>query len=312
MKKIKFLAVLAFFAIAACDKIDDPIPEGLGISGLFVGGVEIIPDPSFDLTDTNSIKTFIDTNVWTTINGGDNSNTKFVTLEEFTGHRCTSCPTGTREITRLKGIFNERLIPIGIHTGTFAVPDKSGSPQYSTDFRVGGDDDDAFIYVDRFGVEGNPRGIVNRIGVAGAETTWESSIRTELANLPDAKLALTTHYDSVNNVIRAQADIEWNTTPSSNNMNIQLYVIEGKIFDWQLDNGVINPNYEHKFVLRKIVNGTFGRKLRDAEIGDTEKVQYIFKADSKWKAKNVEVVAFVFNNVQGAYKVIQANSAFVK
>lgn len=315
MKKFKILAFVVSVSFIACDKIDDPIPKDLGTSVQSGDGVEVIADPSLGLLDTASIRNFIQNNVWTNLEGADNSETKFILLEEFTGHKCTSCPNGTREISRLKkDIFGDTLIPVGIHTGSFAVPDKSGNPQYSTDFRVGGDDDVAEAYVMAFQVAGNPRGIVNRVGVAEAETQWEASIRARLAESgPAAKLALTTHYDSINNIIRAQADIEWNTSLDSlDKYNLQFYVIEGKIFDWQLDNGVIKFDYEHKFVLRKIVNGTFGKELKAPISGDIEKIQYIFNADSKWKAKNVEVIAFIFKNDPNAYEVIQANSAYIK
>lgn len=311
MKNIKFLVLsLVFgFGITSCDKVDDPIPSDLGTSISLDGDVEFISEPDLGLTDTTSLKNFISSNSWDTTAGADNSNTRFIVLEEFTGHKCSSCPRGTREISRLKGIFGEQLIPVGIHTGFFANPNPAGSAMYTTDFRVSGGHGTA--YVNAFKVSGNPRGIVNRVGIAKAETQWEADINAVKDLAPDATLALTNYYDSTNHNVRAQVDITWNTA-STKQYHVQLYVIEGKIIDWQLDGSFDDPNYEHKFVLRKVVNDTFGKELQTATVGGTEKIQYIFNLDENWKAKNVEVVAFIFNNDPNDYEVIQANSAFIQ
>ena len=312
MKKISYIAILFFGLSVACDKIDDPIPADLGTSVSLDGDVEFISEPEFNLNDSNDLKSFITNNVWDTTNGSDNSNRRFIVLEEFTGHKCSSCPRGTREVSRLKTIFGEQLIPVGIHTDFFARPNPPGSSMYTTDFRIlDGQTDIGKEYVQAFTVSGNPRGIVNRVGIAKAETQWEADIIAVKDLAPSVSLSLSNYYDSINHVVRAQVEIDWKTT-SSKKFNLQLYVIEGKIIDWQLDGSIDNPNYEHKFVLRKIVNSTFGKELKTAVNGETEKFQYIFKMDNEWKAKNSEVVAFIFNNDANAYEVIQANSAYVK
>jgi len=309
MKKISYIAVLFFGLTLACDKIDDPIPANLGTSVSLDGDVEFISEPEFNLNDSNALKGFITNNVWDTANGADNSNRRFIVLEEFTGQKCSSCPRGAREISRLKTIFGEQLIPVGIHTGFFATPNPPGSTMYTTDFRAPGGHGAEYVRV--FKVSGNPRGIVNRVGIAKAETQWEADIIAVKDDAPDAVLSLSNYYDSINHVVRSQVEIDWNTT-STSKYHLQLYVIEGKIIDWQLDGSTDVSDYEHKFVLRKVVNSTFGKELNPAMVGGSEKFQYIFQMDMDWKAKNSEVVAFIFNNDESAYDVIQANSAYVK
>lgn len=315
MKITKTFILIFIFTIFGCDKIDDPIPSDLGTSIAFGEGVEFIPSPELGLTDSASIRNFIDSNVWTLVQGADNSTRRFIILEEFTGHKCTSCPKGTREILRLQDRFKEQLIPVGIHTGQFAKPNAPGSFMYTTDFRIkssdGSNEDVGKAYSDRFVVDGNPRGVVSRIGTVEPETAWESSIEAILGDQPKAKLDITNYYDSINHVVRSQIDIEW-LESLSEGYNLQLYAIEGKIFDWQLDGPLDDPDYEHKFVLRKIVNGTFGKSLKPANLGDEEKIQYIFSLDNNWVGKNMEVVAFIFNNDQTVNEVIQANSAFLQ
>ena len=309
MNKLSYIAILFFGITVACDKIDDPIPADLGSSVSLDGDVQFISEPEFNLTDSNSLISFITNNVWDTTNGSDNSNRRFIVLEEFTGQKCSSCPRGTREISRLKDIFNEQLIPVGIHTGFFANPNPPTADKYTTDFRAPGGHGTA--YVQAFKVSGNPRGIVNRVGIAKAETQWEADINAVKDIAQEATLSLSNYYDSINHVVRSQVEIDLNI-PSSNEYHLQLYVIEGKIIDWQLDGAIDVPDYEHKFVLRKVVNSTFGKELDTAVVGGSEKFQYIFKMDNEWKAKNSEVVAFIFDNDPNAYEVIQANSAYVK
>ena len=95
MKMNKFFSGLTLaILIIGCDKISDPIPRDLGTSIDVGGGVEIIAEPEFGFTDSASIAQFIDTNTWRTATGADNSTRRFIVLEEFTGHKCTSCPKG--------------------------------------------------------------------------------------------------------------------------------------------------------------------------------------------------------------------------
>ena len=314
MKMNKFFSGLTLATLfIGCDKISDPIPRDLGTSIDLGGGVEIIAEPEFGFTDSASIAQFIDTNTWRTATGADNSTRRFIVLEEFTGHKCTSCPKGTREIVRLQGVFGEQLIPVGIHAGQFARPNGPGSFMYTTDFRIkgeGGNDDVGKAYSDLFVVDGYPRGVVSRIGRVEPETAWEASIQNILADLPLAKMGMTNYYDSINNVVRSQVDIEW-LLPATEQYSLQFYAIEGKIIDWQLDGAFDNPNYEHKFVLRKIVNGVFGKTLEDPIVGAEQKIQYIFNLDDNWETKNMEIVAFIFNRDQAINETIQANSAFI-
>jgi len=89
-------------------------------------------------------------------------------------------------------------------------------------------------------------------------------------------------------------------------------LLESNIIDWQKDGALDVPDYNHKHMLRKVVNGTYGKELEPTEVGEIEKIQYITTFNSDFKPENMEVVAFVFNSDPSSYEIIQANAVHLK
>ena len=311
----KFALLFSFITFLwACDKVDDPIPSNIGET-VENQGTSYILDKSFGVGNVSQLINFLDNNNWSdTVNAPDNSAQRFITLEEFTGHTCQFCPIGTRELTRLKGIYGNQLIPIGIHAGGFAVP-KEG-PKYTTDFRVDGGHGE--IYVQEFNqADAYPRGIVSRLGdIAKSQNEWNKDIKSIKDLAPSVILKMTNYYDPVNKIIRSNLEITW-LKSLTEEYNLQVFVLEDHIIDWQLD-ATTNPNdipdYDHRHVLRKVVNDTYGKTLSAAELGTTETIQYIFPFTENLvpdNDKNIEVVAFIFNSDPSSLEVIQANAAHI-
>ena len=309
MKKLNYLTIVILLFSMACDKVSNPIPPNAGNS-IFFEGKEFIFDPSITITDTIALKNYINNNTWDTVSGGDNSNQRFITLEEFTGHTCRQCPGGTREITRLKGVFGKQLIPVGIHSGNFAEPKPPPSDKYTSDYRVEGGHGE--IYQSRFNLSGYPSGIVSRLGgTVSSVSQWEADINSIKDDTPAAILKMTNFYSSSLNVIRTDLEVEWKQSLAGQ-YNIQLYVVEDSIVDWQLDLNTDVENYAHRHVLRKVVNDTFGKGLQAASNGDKESIQYIIPINSSWKAQHIDVVAFIYNAEDNSDEVIQANSGHIQ
>jgi hypothetical protein len=53
---------------------------------------------------------------------GNELETANVLIEEFGGVRCVGCPAGHSLIKELKGIYEDKLIVISVHTGSFSIP----------------------------------------------------------------------------------------------------------------------------------------------------------------------------------------------
>lgn len=305
--KFTFLSLISLITFSACDKIADPFPRELGKS-IFLNDTEYIVDKDFNVGNTNELNSFIDDNTWGTASAPDNSAARFVLLEEFTGHKCTFCPRGTREIVRLDGIYGDTLIPVGIHAGGFAFPDPL-IQGFDTDFRVEGGHGETYNGI--FNVSVYPSGVVSRLDDASGLDQWAPDIEAIKNDSPIAILKMTNYFSASNNAVRSNIEITWLATKPEQ-YNLQLYLVEDHIIDWQLDLGTKNPTYDHRHILRKVVNDTFGKTLAAAVNGGSEKIEYIFSSNASWNPDNLEVVAFIYNSDENNRVAIQANAAHVK
>ncbi|MBL4708266.1 MAG: Omp28-related outer membrane protein [Flavobacteriales bacterium] len=308
MRKITILLFsLALFN--ACDKIDDPIPDSIGTT-VQIGDIQYVADPSLNIS-TDSILDFIASKTWDSITGPNNSSQRFVVLEEFTGHKCRACPNGAREIQRLVGEYGDQLIPIAIHsTNSFAAPEPSGN-MYRTDFRLQSGKGETYRIDLNIGAL--PQGIVSRTTTSGRQISqWEGDFLALKDDSPVAALSIKSFYTSSDSfLIRVQLEIEWLVTlPETYKLQVDL--LESNIIDWQLDGTVDIEHYNHKHVLRKLVNDTYGIQLKTAVAGERENFQYITTLSSAWKPENMEVVAFIFDSDPNSYKIVQANAVHVR
>ncbi len=313
MEKRKYLiSLIIAFIVISCDKIDDPIPKDSGTSVDF-GDTEFIIDQSLNIADTSELRVLIESNTWIEKTSPVNDK-RFIVLEEFTGMKCIFCPEGTKEIVRLDSIYQEQLIPVGIHAGTFALPNFVGD-KYRNDYRVLPHSND---YLNTFHKgSGYPSGIVSRIGgIVEGKDNWENSIRAIENDAPVATINITNFYSEAANILRINVELEWLQTIAGN-FNLQTYVLEDNIIDWQKFPSSVVPNeipdYNHRHVLRKVVNDdTFGKNLAPAEQGEKQTIQFVFPFNPDWNADNVETVSFIFDNDVSSYEVMQANAAKIK
>ncbi|MAY84977.1 MAG: hypothetical protein CMP59_12680 [Flavobacteriales bacterium] len=302
---ILFILVLGFIS---CDEIDDPIPKDVG-QDIEYNDVTYVVDPALNIGNLNGLLDLIDNNSWTEVNGGDNSTERFIVLEEFTGHQCIFCPNGTKELLRLDSIYGEQLIPVSIHAGSFAEP---STGKYETDYRVL---PHCNIYQSEFNVAtfGYPAGLVSRRNAQlENKDNWGIVIADLADDVPQAELKLKNYYSQDLNVVRVNLGITFNQVPTET-FNLQLYITEDHIRDWQKDfaQGDIE-NYDHRHMLRKVVNGTYGRSLENITAGEEINIEYILPLEANWKPDDVESVAFIFDSDPSSYNIIQGNSAHVK
>lgn len=320
MKTYLYIAIsfLIIFAISSCDKVNDPYPEELGNSIKIDASdstkldlnTEYITDPALNISSSAGLIQLIDNNSWDTISGPDNSNQRFIILEEFTGHKCIFCPLGTREIVRLDGLLGDTLIPIAIHAGDFAKPD-IGATKFTTDLRPQGGHGETYLTTFNPG-NAYPRGMVSRLGGSSkSANSWEPDINSIKNVVPLAAIKLSNYYSSASNLLRINIEVIWRSSLSES-YNLQVMVLEDHIIDWQKDMALEISDYDHRHVLRKVVNDTFGKALKTANAGSVEKIEYILPLDPNWKALDIESVVYIFNSNVTSYEVIQANAAHIE
>lgn len=309
MRKINILFLL-FVTLSSCDKIDDPIPATAGDTFELDGDTEYIVDPSLNIADANELLDFISSRDWDTVTSPNNSLQRFAVLEEFTGHTCNNCPDGARRIEQLVGVYGDQLIPIAIHASNqFATPYPSGD-KFRSDHRVEGGHGE--IYLNDLNIGALPQGIVSRSTRRGSQINqWEPDFLAIKDDNPIASLKVTSLYSGSDTLVRVQIEVEW-LIASTETYNLQLHLLESGIIDWQKDGALDVPDYNHKHMLRKVVNGTYGKELKPVAIGEVEKIQYITTFKPSFKPENMEVVAFVFNSDPNSYEIIQGNAVELK
>lgn len=270
--KIILFAIFACFAIFAnsCDQIDAPYTLNSGV-------------------DTNTVDT---TKVY-----------RKILIEEFTGHACNNCPKAHDILTNILKKYPNNIISIAHHVGSLAEP----TDELPYNFKNSNSDGLNSIYKASAG--GLPNGLLNRylFGniILQKPENWELLIKDSLLNIvSDVKIELTAMNGSGTDTteIKATAKLTYLKAQDSANY-ISFYLIQDSIISGQIDaNHNIIPNYVHRHVVRSAMNNTWGQQIGTTEKiskGATFEIPVTYKlteqnlADTKWKNKNLKVVAFV-------------------
>ena len=137
IQSITLLAVILIFN--SCDKVESPYREPVTVNDFCKTGIE------------------------------DSVVHRKVLAEDYTGHLCGNCPAaGVYLNDTLKELYNHCLVVISVHAGFFATfcpngfacPGNQPAGAFTTDFNTTvGSDWNTF-----FGITGNPKGMIDRIG----------------------------------------------------------------------------------------------------------------------------------------------------
>lgn len=292
-----FIFTFIVAIMPSCDEVDNPYPA-------FGGFID--PDLGISQNEVQFIQ-------WdTTLISSTDQSKRNIVLEEFTGHTCIFCPFGTRKIIELDAIYDEQLIPVAIHSGGFAEPENNPDGSFSTDFRVGVEGE---TYLNTFNPNrAYPRGVISRLdNQALGASQWDPKIGLIIDESPVITLGLQTWYDDSLDAVRAKVDYNW-VASVTGPYNLQIYVVEDHIIDWQKDGAEKVKEYDHRHVLRKVVNTTWGIEITidGASSGDAGSFEYVFSLNPEWNADEIDVVIFAFKNDPESYDIIQATEAHIK
>lgn len=246
-------------------------------------------------------------------NGGGETVKRRALLEEFTGHRCNTCPAAHAVAANMASAFGDQLIVVGVHaTDFFAAPlnPPAANGAYSTDFRTPAGN----AYATAFSVSFLPTGLVNRkpfnSSITISSGNWSSAIGDIVAQdaVCDVWFSSLTH-DAGANTVSAEVKVAL-LAPITGDHNITVYLTEDHVIDWQLNSLVSPPdveNYDHRHVLRTNLNGTWGQPaiITSGQTGDTLTFSYSAVAmDPAWNAANCALVAYLYNTASN--EVLQA------
>lgn len=218
-----------------------------------------------------------------------------VLIEDFTGQMCVNCPNAHATIHELQNAYSQNIIPVAIHAGNFGIPvDKGGLMQ-----------PEGNEYATKWNIEAYPSAVINRQGsVLDNIDQWTPAVMNVIWQEPLIGIETTATLKDGN-----QVEVSTKLTTSQ--------AVDGKLQLWLLENGIVavqalpdgskDPQYTHDHVFRAAINGTWGEDVslaKDKE--ETRTHTYTFDA-SKWKAENLSVVAFVYNEESGVLQAVNTN-----
>ena len=217
-----------------------------------------------------------------------------VLLEDYTGQKCINCPKAHAIIDGLHELHGDKIIPVAIHAGDFAVPDdRKGGLATATGQE----------YATAHKVESYPSAYISRRGsIIDNIDQWTNGIFKELNKTTDVKIEVSAKLVAANK-------IEINSKVSSTDKNIQgkyqLWLLENNIVTLQiLEDGSKKKDYVHNHVFRAAINGTWGKEMSASkEESWINTIEYSFDAE-KCNANELDVVAFVYNN-KGVQQVVK-------
>lgn len=219
---------------------------------------------------------------------------KRVLIEDFTGQRCVNCPNASEMIESLQEQYGaENVIAVGIHSGPFS---KTASGRPLSLWTETGD-----YYFNSWNIDAQPTGVIDRKTVSSTYQSWGTIVRDALQASAPLTLGATTSYDEATRTVTINVNAKGGLDVTG---KLQLWLIEDNITDMQaMPDGSINNNYVHNHVFRTAVNGQDGEDFSIA--WDEEKtVTSTYVLNENWKAENMSVVAFVYNN-SGVQQVVK-------
>jgi len=214
------------------------------------------------------------------ITGGSVSEKK-VLLVDFTDQNCKNCLNATAEINNLESFFSDTIVVVSIHSNPLPYPlvTKEGN-QYEQHFQA---EDHPAGFID---------GGINGKYVSHDPQVWGGFILERLKTEPDVNISMASAFDEIANEATINVKLTGNNVLTD--VNLQLWLIENNITQWQLMlDGTINNDYIHNHVFRTSVNGTWGEPF-SIEAGEEKDFNYACTLKTTWKPENCMIVGFVY------------------
>ena len=226
---------------------------------------------------------------------------KNVLIEDFTGQLCVNCPKAAQTTHMLQKAYgNEHIIPVAIHPSTKAMPNL-GSPQLSSPV--------SDAYVTLWNVPNLPNGLVDRTEGLSLYKTWSAQAvkRMQKEALADITINSCNIDDDKNITINVDVlgkiDVE---------ASLQLWLTEDSIKGLQKTESGMDREYIHNHVLRDTINALYGEPITlQANQILSKNYTYTVK-NEKWNTKNLDIIAFVFNDKEGVMQVVKKKITTLK
>ena len=220
---------------------------------------------------------------------------KNVILEEFTGISCGFCPDGHSIANSIHASNPNDVAIIAIHAGGFASPQGPG-----TDFRTTeGNAIDAY-----WNITGYPTGTVNRDGGTMSRGDWATAANQILTQSSPVNIATQASVDMSTNVLTVDVEVYYTGNQNVTSNQLHVAVVQNNVEGPQSGSAsnpsavLANGNYNHKWMLRYLMTGTWGETITSINSGDFYSTQYTWNIPNNINGVTVDgtnlgVIAFV-------------------
>lgn len=233
---------------------------------------------------------------------------KTVVIEDFTGVRCTNCPTAAQAIKSLASPsqFGDNIIPISIHAPKFSTFTRPlDSSKY--DFRI--EEADAIAELVLSEVLGLPSAMFDRYDfhlgsieghIVNSVGNYSSAVLERINIDPKVLISIENKYDTTMRELTTIASIR-PTVDVQGDTYITFMLIENGIVDYQTDKQEILSDYVHNHVLRDVyshspIGDPITQDLKEGKLIKITRTTQIdpMEAGKSWNnPQNMEAVVFV-------------------
>lgn len=231
----------------------------------------------------------------TTINI-DIDQAKGVLIEDFTGQNCPNCPDAHEVMDELKELYGKAVVCVSIHAGNFAYPEGQYGPNFPT-FRT----DESDKYAEPWNIVEYPTGIINRKSGKLKHQDWATYTYKCLEEQSHLMIDIKADYDSESNSIKIASHLAADKNIEG---KYQLWIIEDSIVSIQKNGSTTIRDYVHNNVFRTSVNDIGGENIT-LQANEPDTLSHTIVKKVNWTAKNLKIVAFVYNNF-GTEQVTEA------
>ena len=191
---------------------------------------------------------------------------KNVCLMEFTDAECTFCPDASRYIDRNILQKNKQ-----VHLMAFHEKDQWSLPQYA-------------VLKDKFSINATPYAVVDMRDAL----SLESGLRDKVKTAVNESISNNTVHCGValNSVLEGESLAKVTVklfSEKDSDYRVTLYVVQDGIKGRQLDGSIVEDDYYHQFVVRRLVSSTiYGDALGKIASGDETVKEYQIELDNSW------------------------------
>lgn len=224
---------------------------------------------------------------------------KTVLIKDFTGVRCSNCPSAATYAHTLQHQLDEdHIIILGVHAGFLAMPIGS-YPEFRTD--------EGTIWYNNNAT--NPLFSVDHVALTEGNTLYveqiDAPVVAALAEEQTFDIQVVNRYEesarSLNTLSRVTA-----VTGLEGDYYVTVCLVEDNIVGMQLMPDGPDPNYVFRNVFRGTLNGTEGSPFAQGVISENAETVYDYTIDlnADYNADNCYILTYVYNKADG--KIMQS------